>query len=119
MGGPLGGRETEDPGFVLHDLKKTRKSRKPMQAERSPSRRISREELGFFFNPVGCGVLSASESGFVLPNLRERDFSITQHFFSKKICRVNYKLVMPPAVRLFHLQTHWFSFCGIRKSLPN
>jgi len=62
----------------FHGLEKNRKSRTPMQAERSPSRRNSREPLDFPLTPGRCGVLSVSEPDFGLANLCGGNFPITK-----------------------------------------
>jgi hypothetical protein len=69
----------------FHGLEKNRKSRTPMQPERIPSRRNSRDPLDFPRNPDRCGVLSASEPDFGPANLRCGDFPVTLHPFPNSL----------------------------------
>jgi len=104
----------------VHGWEKNRKSSTPMQAERSPSRRNSRERLDFPRNPDRCGVLPVSEPEFGPANLHGRNFPITHHSFSEQyavwIC---FQIGLPHIDRMIPLQANRFSFCGIGKSLPN
>jgi hypothetical protein len=103
----------------FHGLEKIRKSSAPMQAERSPNRRNSKDPLDFLRNPDRCGVLSVSEPDFGPVNPRCENFPITLSPFLT-ICGMDMPHIeMQHFDRLFPFQASRFSFCGIRKSPPN
>jgi hypothetical protein len=99
----------------FHVLEKNRKSRTPMQAERIPSRRNSRDPPDFPRNPGRCAVLSESESDFGPANPRCENIPMTHHPFLKYMLPIE----MPCLCRLFPFQAGRFSFRDIRRSLPN